>query len=198
MKKKTNDRIAHEIRIIDVAIKTSTRMYIFSERMKSSIWKILQLLPIRYKRFDREINLQLHEKFQRLKIASAKKNRIMNCELKKSEKHRYRKKTKDSLKFEKLFVQNFFKASRSWAFLFCDTWMQNKIAAEKFIKFFSIIRQYHVSIKTIMKKKHHTKKIMQLLCKMQFRRIRLLIKTKKTSNHFEKRIKKIWQKLKSW
>ena len=73
MKKKTNDRIAHEIRIIDVAIKASTRMYIFSEKIKSSVRKILQLLSIRYKRFDREINLQLHEKFQRLKIASTKK-----------------------------------------------------------------------------------------------------------------------------
>ena len=75
MEKKANDQIAHEIRIIDVAIKTSARMYIFSERMKSSVWKILQLLSIRYKRFDREINLQLHEKFQRLKIASAKKKK---------------------------------------------------------------------------------------------------------------------------
>ena len=52
MKKKANDRIAHEIRIIDVTIKTSTRMYISSEKMKSSIRKILQLLSIRYKRFD--------------------------------------------------------------------------------------------------------------------------------------------------
>ena len=94
IKKKKNDQIAHEIRIVDVAIKISTRMYIFSERMESSIRKILQLLSIRYKRFDRKINLQLHEKLQRLKIVLAKKNRIMNCELKKSEKHRYRKKAK--------------------------------------------------------------------------------------------------------
>ena len=62
--------------------------------------------------------------------------------------------------------------------------MQNKIAAEKFIKFFSIIKQYRVSMKTVMKKKHYTKKIMRLFCKMFFKRIRFLIKIKKTSNHF--------------
>ena len=37
IKKKTNDRIAHEIRIVDTVIKTLTRMYIFSEIRKSSI-----------------------------------------------------------------------------------------------------------------------------------------------------------------
>ena len=68
MKKKTNDQIAHEIRIVDTAISTSTRMYIFSESKKSSVRKILQLLSIRYKRSDLEINTQLHKKFRRLKI----------------------------------------------------------------------------------------------------------------------------------
>ena len=80
MKKKANDRIAHEIRIIDVAIKTSTRMYIFLKGMKSSVRKILQLLSIRYKRFDQTINLQLHEKLQRLKIVSTKKNHELRTE----------------------------------------------------------------------------------------------------------------------
>ena len=37
MKKKANDEIAHEIRIIDTAIKTSTRMYIFSKNKESSV-----------------------------------------------------------------------------------------------------------------------------------------------------------------
>ena len=36
--------------------------------------------------------------------------------------------------------------------------MQNKIAAEKLIKFFSIIKQYRVSIKAVMKKKTSYKK----------------------------------------
>ena len=56
MKKKANDRIAHEIRIVNTTIKTSTRMYIFSESRKSSIRKILQLLLTRYKRSDLKIN----------------------------------------------------------------------------------------------------------------------------------------------
>ena len=72
MKEKANNQIAHKIRIIDITIKTSTRMYISSKKMKLSVREILQLLSTRYKQFDREINLQLHEKFQRLKIASAK------------------------------------------------------------------------------------------------------------------------------
>ena len=63
MKKKTNDRIAHKIRIVDTAIKTSTHMYIFSESRESSIRKILQLLSIRYKRSDLEINTQLIKNF---------------------------------------------------------------------------------------------------------------------------------------
>ena len=153
MKKKANDQIAHEIRIVDTAIKTSTRMYISSESRKSSVQKILQLLSIRYKRSDLEINTQLHEKFRRLKTVLAKKKiEKWIANWKNLKNFVIAKKQENFLEFEKLFVQNFFKTNRSWTFLFCDTWVQNKIAAEKLIKFFSIIKQYRVSVKAAMKK----------------------------------------------
>ena len=92
MTEKINDRIAQNIQMMNVVIKTSIRIYIFFDRMKSSIRKMLQFLFNKYKRLNDEIIKQLFEQLQQLKVFFTKKNRIMNNRLKKHEKYNHRAK----------------------------------------------------------------------------------------------------------
>ena len=75
MTEKINDRIAQNIQIMNAAIKTSIKIYIFFDRMKSSIKKFLQFLFNKYKRSNDKIIEQLFEQLQQLKV-SFTKNKI--------------------------------------------------------------------------------------------------------------------------
>lgn len=72
MMKKQNDRIAHEIRLVDAAIKASARTYIPSENMESTVRKILQVLFSKYKRSDTEVVEQIYQQFVALKHSPTK------------------------------------------------------------------------------------------------------------------------------
>lgn len=64
MTKKMNDRITHEIRMMNAAIKTFVKIYISSNKMKISIRNIFQFLTTKYHRTNDEITKQLFEQFQ--------------------------------------------------------------------------------------------------------------------------------------
>ena len=72
MMKKQNNRIIHEIRFVDAAIKTSAKTYIPLENMKSTVRKILEVLFSKYKRSDIEIIKQIYQQFVALKNSPIK------------------------------------------------------------------------------------------------------------------------------
>ena len=72
MMKKQNDRITHEIKLVDAAIKASAKTYISSENMESTVRKILQVLFSKYKRSNTEIIEQIYQQFVALKNSPTK------------------------------------------------------------------------------------------------------------------------------
>jgi hypothetical protein len=60
---KYSNKITHEIKMIDDAIKLSARQYISSNEIASSTRKILQTLISRYKLTDVKMIKQIHEQF---------------------------------------------------------------------------------------------------------------------------------------
>ena len=72
MIEKQNDRIIHEIRLVDAAIKASARTYIPPENMESTVRKILQVLFSKYKRSDTEVIEQIYQQFVALKNSPIK------------------------------------------------------------------------------------------------------------------------------
>ena len=88
MTKKMNDRITHEIRVMNAAIKTFAKIYISSNKMKASVRDIFQFLATKYQRTDDEITKQLFEQLQQLKDM------------------------KGGFGFETIFVKEFLKAER--------------------------------------------------------------------------------------
>jgi hypothetical protein len=72
MREKLIERIEQDIQTIYLAVKTSTRQYILSNEMKSSIRQILQTLIDRYKQSSIKIVELLHEQYHALKISFVK------------------------------------------------------------------------------------------------------------------------------
>ncbi len=72
MREKLIKRIEQSIQTIHFAVKTSTRQYILSSEMRSSIRQILQTLVERYKQSDVKIVKLLHEQYHALKTLSVK------------------------------------------------------------------------------------------------------------------------------
>ena len=62
--------------------------------------------------------------------------------------------------------------------------MQNKIVAEKFIKFFSIIKQYCISMKTVMKEKTLYKKNYAVILQNVFQKNQTFDQNKKNVKSF--------------
>ncbi len=72
MREKLIKRIERNIQTIHFAVKTTTRQYIFSNEMRSSIKQILQTLVDRYKQSNVKIVELLHEQYHALKISFVK------------------------------------------------------------------------------------------------------------------------------
>ena len=72
MMKKANDRVVHDIRIVNAAIKTSTRTYIPSDKIGHLVREILQFITTRYHRSTHEITKQMFQHYQTLKTAFIK------------------------------------------------------------------------------------------------------------------------------
>ena len=72
IKEKQIERSVYKMRIVNTTLKTSTRTYISSNEMNSSIRSIIKLLAARYKRSDDQIIKQIHEKFQIIQQSSTK------------------------------------------------------------------------------------------------------------------------------
>jgi hypothetical protein len=61
MLEKQFERITQRLRTVNNAIRTSVRQYIFSDELRSSTRKIIQLLAVRYKLDQSKIIEQIHE-----------------------------------------------------------------------------------------------------------------------------------------
>ena len=72
MKKKIMKKTTHDMRIIDNALKTSTRIYIFTANMNAFIQDIIKALIDRYQRSNAQITQQIFEHFRSLQQPLAK------------------------------------------------------------------------------------------------------------------------------
>jgi hypothetical protein len=130
------------------AIRASIKSYISLKLMFVLIKKILQLLIIKYKKYDNQIKKQIHEKFQALKQSSFKyqieiwvtneeilKNRILTFDI------------KNFIDFEKMFVEEFLIVDQTWTSTFYDKWILQKRTIEKNVHIEKTIREYKNVVK---------------------------------------------------
>ena len=72
MKKKIMKKMTHDMKIINNALKTSTRIYIFTANMNVFIRNIIKALIDKYQRSNAQITQQIFEHFRSLQKTLAK------------------------------------------------------------------------------------------------------------------------------
>ncbi len=140
MREKLIRRTERDIQTIHLAVKTSARQYIFFNEMKSSIRQILQILVDRYKQLNVKIIELLHEQYHALKISFVKVK--IEQWINEWENLRFEmiiQGFKNTFDNDVIFVHEFLRASKRWAFVFCETWVIQHQAVEKLLK---ILAQY--------------------------------------------------------
>lgn len=144
---KQNDRIAHGIRLVDVAIKASARAYIPPENMESTVRKILQVLSSKYKRSDTEVIEQIYQQFVALKTPPTKtKLEAWITDWETLHAQIIESGIQGQFGGEAMFVKEFLKAGRAWAPNFCDHWYNQKDAAGQPLELFETTRKYRVRV----------------------------------------------------
>ena len=145
--KKQHDRIAHEIRLVDAAIKASARSYIPPENMESSVRKILQVLSAKYKRSDTEIIEQIYQQFVALKNSPTKaKLKTWITDWKTLHAQIIEMGIQGQFGRDVMFVKEFLRAGRSWTPNFCDHWYNQKDSAGQPLELFETTRKYRVRV----------------------------------------------------
>ncbi len=152
MREKLIKRTERDIQTIHLAVKTSARQYILSSEMRSSIRQILQTLVDRYKQSDVKIVELLHEQYHALKISSVK----VKIEQWISEWENLRfemiiQDFKNTFDNDVIFVHEFLRASKRWVFVFCEIWVIQHQAIEKFLDFFKTTRAYRDAYENFLK-----------------------------------------------
>ncbi len=143
MREKLIRRAERDIQTIHLAVKASARQYILSSEMRSSIRQILQTLVDRYKQSDVKIVELLHEQYHALKILFVKiKIEQWISEWKNLRFEMIIQGFKNTFDNDVIFVHEFFRASKRWTLIFCETWVIQHQAIEKSLNFFKIIRAY--------------------------------------------------------
>ncbi len=143
MREKLMRRTKRGIQIVYQTVKTSTRQYISFSEMRSIIRQIVQTLVDRYKQSNVKIVELLHNQYYALKIPFVKtkiEQWISEWENLKIEMINQR--LKDTFDNDVIFVHEFLRADKRWAFVFCETWVIQHQAVEKDLDFFKIIRAY--------------------------------------------------------
>lgn len=141
------EKAASGIRVVDNAIKSSARMYIPDDKMTATVRETIQALAGKYKRTKNQIIEQFHIQFQSLKNAPAKdkieqwvadwenmRSLIINNE------------STGLFGSETIFIDEFLRAGRKWAPNFCDSWVQQKDAANLIPEFFDTARHYRMAV----------------------------------------------------
>ena len=148
MKKKIMKKMTHDIKIINNALKASTRIYIFTANINVFIRDIIKTLIDKYQRSNAQITQQIFEHFRTLQHILPAKQKIEKWMI--DWKNLYRKienkKLLNLYENEKIFVDQFLNAKKKWTFNFCETWMQSLTIASKFVKFYKIIKQYRIVV----------------------------------------------------
>ncbi len=147
MLNKNYERIAQRIKIVNNAIRTSTKQYISSNEFVSSKRKVIQMLAARYKLDQSKIIEQIHEQWRRLKISSIKsKIEQWIAEWENLRLQMISLNLADTFDDDVIFVNEVLRAERWWALIFCDTWENQLLAAEKSIEFFKTTRAYKIVV----------------------------------------------------
>ncbi len=152
MRKKLMRRTKRSIQIVHQTVKTSARQYISSNEMRSNIRQILQTLVDRYKQSDVKIVELLHDQYYVLK-SSLVKTKIEQW-ISEWENLRFEminQKLRDTFDNDVIFVHEFLRASKRWASVFCETWIIQHQAIEKFLNFFKITRVYKNAYENFLK-----------------------------------------------
>ncbi len=142
-----HERITQRLRTVQSAIRTSAKQYILSNEFASSSRKIIQMLAARYKLDQSKIIEQIHEQWRKLKIFSVK-NKIESwiAEWENLRLQMISLKLTNTFDDDVIFVSEFLRAERRWALIFCDTWENQLLAAEKSVEFFKITRAYKIVV----------------------------------------------------
>ncbi len=152
MREKLMRQAERDIQTIHLAVKTSTRQYIFFSEIKSNIRQILQTLIDRYKQSDVKIVELLHEQYHALKISFVKvKIEQWISEWKNLRFEMIIQDFKNTFDNDVIFVHEFLRASKRWAFVFCEIWVIQHQTIEKFLNFFKITRAYRNAYENFLK-----------------------------------------------
>ncbi len=143
MREKLMRRAKRNIQIVHQTVKTSARQYISSSEMKSNIRQILQTLVDRYKQSDVKIVELLHDQYYVLKSFFVKtKIEQWISEWENLKIEMINQELRDTFDNDVIFVHEFLRASKRWAFVFCEIWIIQHQTIERFLNFFKITRAY--------------------------------------------------------
>jgi hypothetical protein len=120
---KHHEKITQKLKIVQNAIRTSTKQYILSNEFVSLSRKMIQILAARYKLDQSKIIEQIHEQWKELKISFIK-NKIEQwiVEWENLRLQMISLNLTNTFDDDVIFVSEFLCAERRWAFKFCDTW----------------------------------------------------------------------------
>ncbi len=164
MREKLIKRIERNIQTIHLAVKTSARQYILFSEMKSSIKQIWQTLVDRYKQSDVKIVELFHEQYHALKIFFIKvKIEQWISEWKNLRFEMIIQDFKNTFDNDVIFVHEFLRASKRWAFVFCEIWIIQHQTIEKFLNFFKITRAYRNAYENFLKNEKSIKDMIEAI-----------------------------------
>jgi hypothetical protein len=165
MREKLMRRAKRGIQIVHQAVKTSTRQYISSSEMRSSIREIIQTLADRYKQSNVKIVELLHEQYHSLKSVSLVKTKIVQwiSEWKNLRIEMINQELRDTFDNDVIFVHEFLRADKRWAFVFCETWIIQHQAIEKDLNFFKIIYAYKDAYENFLRNEKSIKDMIEAI-----------------------------------
>jgi hypothetical protein len=145
-------RTKRDIHIMHQTVKTSTRQYISSSEMRSSIREIIQALVDKYKQWNVKIIELLHDQYYVLKSFFVKdKIEQWISEWENLKVEMINQELRDTFDNDVILVHEFLRADKRWAFVFCETWTIQHQTIEKNLNFFKIIRAYKDAYKNFLR-----------------------------------------------
>ncbi len=145
-------RAERDIQIVHQILKTSTRQYISSNEMRSSIREIIQALVDRYKQSNIKIVELLHDQYYVFKFSPVKdKIEQWISEWENLRVEMISQKMRDTFDSDVIFVYEFLCADKRWALVFCETWAIQHQAVEKDLDFFKITSAYRNAYENVLK-----------------------------------------------
>ncbi len=110
---------------------------------------MIQMLAARCKLDQSKIIEQIHEQWRELKVSSTKRKDKIESWIAEWENLRLQiisLNLAGTFGDDVIFVSEFLRAGRRWASIFCDTWENQLLAAEKSVDFFKITRAYRIVV----------------------------------------------------